>query len=110
MFGVVASCSDDEEPTIMDDDCTNANVSYQSDILPIINSSCALSGCHVAGFNNGDYTSYAGLKAKADSGRLNARVVIDQSMPPSNSPGPKTLSDAQIEAFKCWIEAGAPEN
>lgn len=116
----LACSSDDEDPSMMDPDmmdmmdmedkCMGQNISYQNDILPIVNNSCALSGCHVEGFSNGDFTDYAGLKEKADGGQLNSRVVITQNMPPSNSSGPMSLSDAQILAFECWIKAGAPDN
>lgn len=111
ILALLSSCSDDEEPMMnMTDNCDSVNVSYQRDIVPIINSSCALTGCHVSGFNSGDFTNYADIKQRADNGRLNTRVVVNQNMPPSNSPGPQSLSDAEIEAFECWIAAGAPEN
>ena len=110
------ACSEDEDGNEMEDemeeemeeDC-DKEVSYAMDILPIVNAACALSGCHVDGFQNGDYTTFAGLKEKADNGRLKDRVV-GKSMPPSNSNGPKSLSDEQIELFKCWIEGGALDN
>ena len=92
-----------------DEECVGLNVSYSDDILPLINRSCALSGCHVDGFNNGDFTSYDGLKERADSGSLDLRVVSQKSMPPASSSGP-TLTDDERLLFKCWIEGGALNN
>ncbi len=111
-FLVFASCSSDEDDmmNIVTEDCNGLVISYQNDIVPIINTTCALSGCHIEGFSNGDFTSYNGLKSKADNGRLNSRVVVNKNMPPSNSSGPKSLSAQQIIAFKCWIADGAPDN
>jgi len=114
LLSLIFACSSDDTdpmgPSMGGDPCDNANVSYANDIVPIVNNACALSGCHVAGFSSGDFTNYAGLKDRADSGRLNARVVVSQNMPPSNSTGPTSLSAQEIEAFECWIAAGAPDN
>jgi len=113
IISLTFSCSDDEEPAVnmmMEENCDNANVSYQNDIVPILNAACALSGCHVESFNAGDFTLYGPLKDRVDSGRLNSRVVVSQNMPPSNSSGPKSLSDEEIKLFECWIEAGGPDN
>lgn len=118
VLSILIGCtSDDDDPSMMnpdmmeeEDQCMDQNISYQNDIVPVVNSSCALSGCHVDGFSNGDFTTYAGLKEKADGGQLNSRVVLTRNMPPSNSTGPKSLTEAQILAFECWIKDGAPDN
>ena len=94
------------EPTA----CELLAASYADDIRPLMNSSCALSGCHVAGFSSGDFTGYAGLKAKVDDGSVMNRAIVQLNMPPSNSPGPTSLTSTEIELLSCWIEAGAPEN
>ena len=118
LFSVLyfSACGDDEmvpennDPMEEEGECDGINISYMDDIVPIINESCAISNCHVSGFPSGDFTSYDGLKAKADGGQLVSRVVLQQNMPPNNSSGPTSLSDDQIMAFKCWLEAGAPDN
>lgn len=101
---LAVSCSSDDDP-IIEDDCMNVNVSYSTDLVSVINSSCAISNCHVAGFGFGDFTSYDGIKAKADDGSLRREVVINQSMPVTGS-----ISQSDRDNFKCWIEAGAPNN
>ena len=111
ILGLVA-CSEDstEEMTPDGVDCTNINASYSNDIEPIISNSCALSGCHVAGFSRGDFTTYEGLKAKVDDGSVKTRAIDQMNMPPANSSGPTSLNDNQLELLTCWIEAGAPDN
>ncbi len=99
-------CGDDDvEPETCAD-----TVSYASDIKPIIDNACAVAGCHVAGFANGAYEDYAGLKASADNGSLRVQVVSTKVMPLENPNGPSTLTDAEIELFDCWIADGAPDN
>ena len=95
------------EPNML---CEDVSISYANDILPIINSTCALSDCHVFGFEHGDYTTYFGLKAKVDNGTLVTQVVSGRTMPPADSPGPTLLSNEQIQAFLCWINEGGLDN
>ena len=79
--------------------------SYKKNIKPIIDFNCAISGCHVSGAFMGDYTTYAGLKAKADNGKLKLLVVDNNTMPLNSS-----LTSEQIGLIKCWIENGAKNN
>lgn len=104
-FLAFIACSEDEEPNNMmnnnNDECME-EISYSGDIVTIISNSCALSGCHVAGFENGDFGSYSGVQSRA--GSISSRVSA-RTMPPSGS-----LSDAQIMAITCWVEQGARDN
>jgi len=85
--------------------CDSLNMKWSTDIQPIIQANCAISGCHSAGAYIGDFTAYAGVKAKADNGSLNNRVIIQKNMPPS---GP--LPDSLIQKIDCWIQKGAQNN
>ena len=87
-------------------ECDTTNISYSTDIEPIIANNCATSGCHQAGGNgNGIFTNYAGLKAKVDNGSLHNRVVVVRDMPPNSS-----LPECQVDKIDAWINAGAPNN
>jgi len=86
-------------------DCTNVPASYNDHIKPLVTTNCALPGCHAAGSSNGDYTTYAGLKAVADNGKLEDRVIHDRDMPPGQ---PLSLDDRK--KIKCWLNNGAPNN
>ncbi len=109
-FIVLLSCSDNEPDGPMMDECASTNASFENDVAPIINASCALSGCHVSGFASGDFTSYSGVKDRVDSGRFEARAIVAMDMPPSNTPGPMSLSVDQLKVLTCWIAAGAKNN
>lgn len=82
---------------------------FQADILPIIETKCAIAGCH-----NGDmgpelkWTDFEQFHKRAESGLVRYRVT-HRIMPPSFSPaGP--LTQEQINAIACWSEQGALNN
>lgn len=100
-IGFITSCRDD----LKNLDCNSISAGYNADIKPIMQNNCNASGCHAAGSSNGDYTTYAGLKAAADNGSLDEQVNIKKSMPPTG----KLPLDSR-KKIRCWIEAGAPNN
>ena len=84
------------------------SIKYSKHIKPIIISNCSSnSGCHVSGFNKGDFTSYSGLKTKINDGSFKLRVFDSPNdpMPPSG-----TLAPSKLDSIKCWLEKGAPNN
>lgn len=99
------SCKKDDLMDLSDVDCSAISAKYAADIVPIVNVTCTKSTCHFAGSSKGDFTTYTGLKAKADNGSLKKRIVTEQDMPKSG-----TLTKDQRAKFKCWIESGAPQN
>lgn len=102
-----SACYYDKEDLLYgNDDCVVEGLSYSVDIEPIINSSCATSGCHVqGGSENGIFDSYAGVKAKVDNGSFRQRVIADRDMPPGSP-----LSNCQIKYIEEWLNQGAPNN
>lgn len=88
------------------DPCEGTDPSFANDVLPILNASCALAGCHVDGFANGDFSNFNGFSARA-AGAI-ARMSAG-TMPPAASSGPDP-SEAQIQSIRCWMEAGAMDN
>ncbi len=86
-------------------DCnTVSNKAFAADVNPIIQNSCAQSGCHNSGSGNGpgaltNHTQIAGaaslIRSSVSSGRM-----------PKNS----SLSTAQKNSIICWIDSGAPNN
>lgn len=87
--------------------CNTVNSKFGADISPLINSKCAIPGCHDANAasNPAGITlqNYAQISAMKD--RINVRAVIDKTMP-ENGP----LLPAEIEKIKCWVAAGGPNN
>jgi len=90
---------------------------YQTAIKPIMVTYCYGQGtqaCHVAASNqgaSGDFTAFAGLKAKVDNGTIQSRVLTSGGgMPPTYSTGPTALSSDDLEKLKTWVNNGAQDN
>jgi hypothetical protein len=103
--GYFISCSKDKTGVITSVDCsTITNKAFAADINPIIQSSCAVSGCHAAGSFNGPgaLTGYSQIAGAASSIKT---AVASGRMPQSGS-----LSTAQRNSIICWVDSGAPNN
>jgi len=101
------SCSKDmvEEVTCDPDKI----VTYESDIKSLMETNCAYAGCHVQGFERGDYSSFSELSKEVGENFLEWITVKD--MPPFwATDGPKEMSQLDIYKFQCWAQAGYPEN
>lgn len=97
---------DNEEELYGGTSCNVVSVSFSEDIMPLIQTECAISGCHVQGGGTPViYDNYQNVKAKVDDGTLKDRVLVRRDMPPS---GP--LSSCQIAYIEEWINQGAPNN
>ena len=88
-------------------------VSFQEDILPILQASCALPGCHAApnparGLNLETYANFAKGNVFNPGDSKGSEVIrrIDGGGMPPGAP----LDDAQIQFFKDWIDEGAQDN
>ncbi len=85
--------------------CVGISPKFSTDVQPILTTVCAInSGCHAAGSTNagGPFTTHAEVFAK----RSNIRAAILSGVMPQTG----TISQAQINAFICWIDSGAPNN
>lgn len=107
MISLLSACYYDKEDLLYGDlQCDTTNVSFSQEILPIIQNSCAITGCHVqGGSGNGIFENYIQIKSKVDNGSFAQRVLVQQDMPPSGS-----LSNCQIEHLMQWINDGALNN
>ena len=93
-------------------DCSGAEtISYVNDVIPIINTHCAITGdggCHNGG--NGDdlnWTKLANLQNHA--AELKVRVTLPPS-DPAHMPRIGILELNQIQTLVCWVEQGAKNN
>lgn len=84
--------------------CTGVPASFSTDVFPLIQSRCALTGCHAAGSTNtgGSLTSYSEISSKASL----IRNAISSGLMPVGS----SLSTAEIKSILCWVDSGAPNN
>jgi hypothetical protein len=81
----------------------SANVSLTTDIVPIINTNCALAGCHGAGQSGRpDFTKKDVIVSNAT--RIKERTIAG-NMPPSGK-----LSNDLLNKISCWVDSGAPNN
>ncbi len=78
-----------------------SGVSYSGAIQAIIETNCAISGCH-NGSISPDLRSFASIQASAS--RIKARTS-NRSMPRG-----RTLTQAQIDQIACWVDDGALDN
>lgn len=83
---------------------TVTNKAFAADVNPIIQSVCAVSGCHAAGSSNGPggLTNYSQV--------FNARSAIRSAVSAGRMPQGSTLSASQKNSIICWIDSGAPDN
>jgi len=81
---------------------------FNTDVLPVMNASCNLSGCH----NTVDASSgvildtYNGIKTQADNGRLLNSINQNGSMPKNAA----KLSNCTVTKIQQWINSGTPNN
>lgn len=114
--GVVAisACNDDPDtPGPSGSVCDTLIPSFAADILPLMQRSCSdnnLGSCHQAGSPRGAYVDYQSIKSGADNGQIESQVIVARSMPPSNSNGPTSLNQNEINSLQCWLDNGAPNN
>lgn len=88
---------------------TDSVITYSKVIAPLAAAQCSKgSGCHESGSQDGDFTSYNGLKDKASDGSLLKRVVTIKDMPQLGSG--YTLTEVERGYFEAWIKQGFPNN
>jgi hypothetical protein len=88
--------------------CTNPSVSYNGTVKGIVETKCAISGCHDGKSPNGipNWSDFTTFQNRASDVK---RRVLAHEMPPPDSPnGP--LDQAQISNIACWVDQGAHNN
>jgi len=114
----VLSCTADElPPPSVAADCEDTPTSYDLNIKPIIDNSCAYSGCHLSGGAPGNYSSYQRLRGILEDGSFRSRVLNlrddpNVGMPPNYAPEgrPKDLTQEELQLIECWLADGFPES
>ena len=85
--------------------CTGISPKFTADVQPILTTVCSInSNCHAGGSTNsgGPFTSFGEVNVKKSNIRA---AILSGAMPQSG-----TITQAQINAFICWIDSGAPNN
>lgn len=76
-------------------------ISFSEDISPIIQSNCAIPGCH-AGVQSPDLRNFNNIQSNASKIK---RLTKNRTMPLTGS-----LTQQQIDNIACWVDSGAPDN
>ncbi len=114
IFGILffmLSCSKDETSNTNNSlDCSANKPTYKNDIASILNSSCALSGCHSAASKSAgfDLSTFSGAKSASGSGSF-LKSIKHESGSSKMPQGGSKLPDATITKIECWIKNGTPE-
>jgi hypothetical protein len=101
------SCVDHNLPEPEIDECV-ATISFANDIKPIIDTSCALTGCH-NGDNGADknWTVFSNFQTK----RANVKDRITRPVgTPGHMPAAGSITDEQIQTIVCWVDQGGVNN
>jgi len=79
-----------------------SGVSFEGEVKNIIDTNCAISGCHVSGTARADFTSLTVIQNNALS--IKTRTA-NKSMPKNGS-----LTNQEIDIIACWVDDGAKNN
>jgi len=87
-------------------------VSYKTDLAPIFNSKCALSGCHVSGAHKPDLALTISYQAIINGGFVNIIVPKESILYKNINGGMKEYIPSATDRQKVydWIRNGAPNN
>ena len=94
-----------------DDGCAPSNVSYATDVVPILETQCYT--CHSTA--NGPSVSgivlegHANTKVKADDGSLVGAIEHQGGYSPMPGTGAK-LDDCDIATIRTWVDEGSKNN
>lgn len=108
-IGVSSCYYDVEEELYPSIECMDENMSYQTDILPIIETDCF--GCHSAAANFGNVTleGYNNLLTYVNDGTLIGVIKHESGFSPMPK-GAAKLLDCEIAKIEAWIIDGALDN
>ena len=107
------SCYYDNPPVLLPFDCED--VSYSTHVMPIMEASCATSGCH-DGTVSPDLRSEVSYKELKNGGFISLispeESLLFKTVDYRESPMPPgiKLSQTDIDIIYCWITEGAPNN
>lgn len=104
---LLVSCQKDPVSTV---DCTGIATSYTIDIKPILDASCATSGCHSASTHQAgiDLSNYNGVRNVSSQDRFLGSIQHKKGYNPMPQNSAQ-LSQVKIDLITCWVQNGAVE-
>ncbi len=111
VMAIVNGCYYDKEadlyPNTGNGLCDTTGTTYSGSVAAIISGNCL--SCHRPGgaaSTNGDYSTFAGIKANIDNGKIQDRITnATKPMPPTG-----LLPSCDIRKIQAWIASGYPQN
>ena len=86
-------------------ECPPEGVSFSDEVEPIINTNCAIPGCHTSGGQQPTLETYEQVSSNAE--RIKTRTSNGTMPPPVSG---IILSQKEIDDITCWVDAGALDN
>lgn len=108
IIGGISSCYYDvEDELYITNNCElPVEISFESDVNPIIQQSCAISGCHTSENQvRVNLENYTGVISTIENGSFQSYTFDNLSMPPASP-----LDACTIELLKNWINNGSLNN
>ena len=104
---VSQSCVDHYLPEPEVGACT-VTVSFADEVNPIINTSCAIPGCH-NGDNGADknWTVFSNFQSHKE--QVKDRITRPAGTP-GHMPASGSITDEQIQTIVCWVDQGGQNN
>ena len=104
---LLISCQKDPVSTV---DCTGIAVAYTTEIKPILDASCATSGCHNSSSHQAgiDLSTYNGVRNVSSQDRFLGSIQHKKGYNPMPENSGQ-LSQSKIDMITCWVQNGAVE-
>lgn len=105
------SCVDHDSPAEMVDCASADEISYATEVKPIIDSKCNIvgdGGCHNG--NNGASRDWRVFSNVQDHAAEIKDRITRSSGDPGKMPKIGSLTEAEIRSIVCWVEQGAQNN
>lgn len=112
-FGLIGCYKDVILPeTAVDPDGPAQAVSYKNDVAPMLNTKCALSGCHVAGAHKPDLITANSYQAIVNGGFVNTGIPKESVLYKFINGEMREYIPSATDRQKVydWIRNGAPNN
>ncbi len=106
--GLIFTSCQKEEVDIFD--CSGLNPTYTVDIKPILDASCAKSGCHNAATakRGVNLSTFESASSESQKDQFLGVIQHKKGYPKMPDDGPQ-LPASQVELLTCWVQNGSPE-
>lgn len=107
LAAALSSCGKKETHPAQQPQLPESRPTYTAGIKTLVESRCAISGCHDGHSGIIGFTGYSPLKERADNGRIESFVFELKIMPPASA---TALTEDEKKLLQCWLDNGAPEH